>query len=208
MCAIRGSPAPEAESFEAAVWRAGASRAGRAGCSGWRDGNWREPAFRPLGAPGMHVPSTSGGPGDAGCPAWFGVCPCEQLPVVRREARIPRPPRSFGQRPRTRRSFHTSAVGSAAGVQVCSVRSQVLETSPSAWPDPWRHARDRHSPEAETSPCPVSGPGTLHARSHRPRAVEHRDCPPCGGDGGSIAQVRGCRITFLETSRTAPLSPD
>src|SRR5215813_1027101 len=29
-------------------------------------------------------------------------------------------------------------------------------------------------------------PQDLFARPHRPRAVEHRDCPPCGGDGGSI----------------------
>ena len=34
-------------------------------------------------------------------------------------------------------------------------------------------------------------PTDLTARSHRPRAVEHRDCPPCGGDGGIITQVRG-----------------
>ena len=25
------------------------------------------------------------------------------------------------------------------------------------------------------------------ARSHRPSAVEHRDCPPCGGDMGNIS---------------------
>jgi len=34
-------------------------------------------------------------------------------------------------------------------------------------------------------------PTDLTARSHRPRAVEHRDCPPCGGDGRIIAQVSG-----------------
>ena len=34
-------------------------------------------------------------------------------------------------------------------------------------------------------------PTDLTARSHRPRAVEHRDCPPCGGDVGIITQVRG-----------------
>ena len=34
-------------------------------------------------------------------------------------------------------------------------------------------------------------PTDLTARSHRPRAVEHRDCPPCGGDGRIITQVRG-----------------
>ena len=28
-----------------------------------------------------------------------------------------------------------------------------------------------------------SFPQDLFARPHRPRAVEHRDCPPCGGDG-------------------------
>ena len=33
-------------------------------------------------------------------------------------------------------------------------------------------------------------PTDLTARSHRPRAVEHRDCPPCGGDVGIITQVR------------------
>jgi len=39
--------------------------------------------------------------------------------------------------------------------------------------------------------CTNSIPPDHTARSHRPRAVEHRDCPPCGGDGGSMRQMRG-----------------
>jgi len=34
-------------------------------------------------------------------------------------------------------------------------------------------------------------PTDLTTRSHRPRAVEHRDRPPCGDDGRIIAQVSG-----------------
>ena len=39
--------------------------------------------------------------------------------------------------------------------------------------------------------CTNSIPPDQTARSHRPRAVEHRDCPPCGGDARIMLQVRG-----------------
>ncbi len=52
--------------------------------------------------------------------------------------------------------------------------------------------RRRRQGRAVLSRSPETSPRWLHkhafrraltARSHHPRAVEHRDCPPCGGDG-------------------------
>src|SRR5689334_15884152 len=36
-----------------------------------------------------------------------------------------------------------------------------------------------------------------HAQPHRPRVLEHRDCPPCGGDTCSIHQVSGVSDLYL-----------
>jgi hypothetical protein len=52
----------------------------------------------------------------------------------------------------------------------------------------------------QTNPCIPQG---YTARSHHPRAVEHRDCPPCGGGallshGGGWVRVCGARYPPAE----------
>jgi hypothetical protein len=69
----------------------------------------------------------------------------------------------------------------------------------------------------QTNPCIPQG---YTARSHHPRAVEHRDCPPCGGggcsmrrdqwvgDGGGRVSTSGCVGCFAKRWFQRALSPN
>jgi hypothetical protein len=119
-----------------------------------------------------------GGRGDAGWPALIGHRRSPGSTGSRRETRIPRP-----------RGRYSPA------------RAQGAVFTPLTWsPTAARAGRVRLRSPATPGLGGASRrvPRDLPARSHHPRAVEHRDCPPCGGDARIIAQVRRCGISSLE----------
>ena len=126
-----------------------------------------------------------GGPGDAGCPAWFGVADCSALPVELEGSRIPRPRQvSVQQLP----GADFSAAGperrwrAGLGVFIPSVpiarglianydyRSPGLPGTRS-----WESTGVAYPARSSASPRPGfcrTGSIGFHARLHRPRAVE------------------------------------
>ena len=124
---------------------------------------------------------SSSGPwraGDAGWPRVVWAAVARQLPVGRRNAIIPRPrdrfPPVVPQRSFT--SWRPATGGGRAGlfIPVPCGRNRLHY---------W--LRSALSPRVgQTNPCIPQG---YTARSHHPRIVEHRDCPPCGGGVTVIA---------------------
>ena len=77
------------------------------------------------------------------------------------------------RRPRGEGIFHPSGIVALSGVRALGVPAQGARIIPALG---WLQG-----------PAFTTGLSTLDHT--RPRAVEHRDCPPCGGDRGIIPQV-------------------
>ena len=131
-----------------------------------------------VGPAGCRSFRPQGGPGTRDGPAWFGLAAGAACRQVTRNAtsRVPvivfHQPDHGGLSPRG----PLAGDGRAGPVLACQSPVTARAGAPRRLHPRWLR---RSIPQVQT------------ARSHRPRAVEHRDCPPCGGDMGSIAQGRG-----------------
>ena len=96
------------------------------------------------------------------------------------------------RQPRTRESFHPSAVGVAGGVQASGRSSPLVPDIPSAWPG-LSHLHSRRLGRSLIPTLDRIAAASLNGRAR---------LPSCGGDEGIIRQVRRCRITFPDFSRT------
>jgi hypothetical protein len=159
--------------------------AGKGACS-HSDRRDRRPAcirLRPTGFGETRRPP-DGGPGTREGPAWFGWLVAQLCRQTEEDRGFPRPQRIGLRQPRTRESIPPSAVGTAGGVQVL-VFTQ----------DPWNYPllglpiglafTGAERPASEEALAPRS------IRIALASFEQVHDCPPCGGDGGSIAQGEG-----------------
>ncbi len=129
--------------------------------------------------------------GDAGCPALPVV---KEKRVIRRRMR--RPPATVVRQPVHRELCSLPWHGRRRRAGHWAVHRPMVPATLSSGFGPEGPRTRRFISQAWRRFTPRSS-GTSHARSHRPCVAEQvHDCPPCGGDGGIIAQLGKCRITF------------